>query len=171
MIAVLAAAAPADADVVETYPMISLPLTLGTHRTTDDGSFSWGLRPEVIASRIDHDAGRGWGIGGYAQLERADGDSTYAGGATLVGYGESGALALSVGLYRRSDDDSGVQTSVFFGRRGSTDRDIPLDVPIGFRVDLQHGETDSIVVSAVLDTAPLFLLIGGIFVVVGAGRD
>jgi hypothetical protein len=162
MLAVLVAA-PAYAGEVETFPMISLPLTLGTHRTTDDGLFAWGVRPEVIAARIDHDAARGWGIGGYAQLERADGDSLFAGGATLVGYGESGAIAVSAGVYRRGDADSGVQTSVFFGLRGSVDRDVPLDLPFGFRLDLQHGDVDSLVVSAVLDTAPLFLVLGGIF--------
>ena len=174
--AVLAIATLAHAEVVETYPMISMPLTLGTHRTTDGGAFSWGLRPEVIAARIDHDARGmwsldGWGIGGYAQLERADADSLFAGGLTLVGYGSSGALALSVGLYHRSDDDRGVQSSVFFGRRGPFDRDLPADLPFGVRVDLQHGQVDSIIVAIAVDTAPLFALIAGIAVAAGAGRD
>jgi len=64
-----------------------------------------------------------------------------------------------------------VQSSVFFGRRAPADRDVPLDLPFGFRVDLQHGETESIIVSVTLDTAPLFALIVGVFVAAGAGRD
>ena len=171
MLVVLALARAAHADDIETFPMISLPLTLGTHQTAGDGAFSWGLRPEVIASRVDWQAGWGWGIGGYAQLERASADTSFAGGITVVGYGSLGALALSAGRYHRSDDDSGYQASVFFGRRGPVDRDVPLDLPFGVRVDLQRGDVDSIVVSANVDTAPLFALVAGIFVAAGAGRD
>ena len=95
----------------------------------------------------------------------------FAGGVTLVGYGSLGAVALSAGLFHRNDDERGYQASLFFGRRGPLDRDVPLDLPFGFRVDLQHGDTDSIVVSVTVDTAPLFALVGGIFVAAGAGRD
>lgn len=153
---------------VETYPMISLPLTLGGHRSADDGGFSWGLRPEVIAARYD---GTGWGIGGYAQLERANGTTLLAAGATLVGYAGSRAIAPSIGVYRRGDEDDGIQAGLFFGRRGPVDRDLPADLPYGLRVDMQLGDARSIVISASLDTAPLAMLVGGIFVAAGAGAD
>jgi hypothetical protein len=162
-IVVLALLVPALAAAeVETYPLVSLPLTLGGHRTTGDGAFSWGMRPEVIAGRYDHQAARGWGVGGYGQLERASGTTLLAGGATLVGYVGSRAVAPSLGVYRRGDDDDGLQAGLFVGRRAPMDRDLPADLPYGMRLDMQLGDEQSIVISASLDTAPLVLLLGGI---------
>jgi hypothetical protein len=170
-LALLAFLAPALAHAdIETYPMVSLPLTLGGHRTSDGGAFSWGLRPEVIAARYDHDASIGWGLGGYGQLERASGTTLLATGATLVGYFGTRAVAPSVGVYRRGDAD-GMQAGLFVGRRGPMDRDLPADLPYGVRLDMQLGDEQSIVISASLDTAPIVLLIGGILVATSAGAD
>ena len=157
---ILATASQAHAERVETFPLISLPLTLGGHRTIEDGAFSWGLRPEVIASRVAED-GYGWGAGGYVQLERADGNTLYAAGVTLVGYAAGSAVAASVGYYER-EGDTGAQASLFFGPRGKTHPDVPLDLPYGLRVDVQLGEERTLIVSAQFDTAPLFVVVGGI---------
>lgn len=172
----IASTATARADV-ETFPLASLPITLGTHRTASAGTFSWSVRPEVIASRIrwgswGEPAG-GWGLGGYAQVERSDEDTMYAGGLTLVGYAGKRAIAPSVGLYHRNDADRGVQASLFFGRRTPLDRDLPLDIPFGVRVDLMLAgdpRARSIIISAQLDTSPLFVLLGGIAAILGRGE-
>lgn len=168
--AVLAVLVPALAHAeVETYPMVSLPLTLGGHRTNDEGTFSWGVRPEVIAARYDHDGEIGWGLGGYGQLERADGTTLLAAGATLIGYFGDRAIAPSIGVYRRGDSDDGIQAGLFVGRRAPVDRDMPADLPYGVRVDMQLGDKQAIVISASLDTAPLFMLLGGIIVAASSG--
>jgi hypothetical protein len=127
------------------------------------------MRPEVIAGRYGHDDGRGWGVGGYAQLERASGTTQLAAGATLVGYFGHRAIAPSIGAYRRGDADDGIQAGLFFGRRAPMGRDLPTDLPYGMRVDLQLGDEQAVVISASLDTAPLVLLIGGIIAAAWAG--
>jgi len=153
--------------LLETFPMVSLPLTLGGHRTTDDGAFSWGMRPEVIASRIAED-GHGWGAGGYVQYERAAGNALYAAGVTLVGYAGGSGIALSGGYYER-EGDTGPQASLFFGPRGRVHPDVPLDSPFGVRVDAQLGEERSLIVGVQLDTTALLVLVGGVAAVLSTG--
>jgi hypothetical protein len=144
--------------LLETFPMVSLPLTLGGHRTTDDGAFSWGMRPEVIASRIAEDD-QGWGAVGYVQDGRAGGNALDAAGLTLVGYAGRSGIALSGGYYER-EGDTGPQASLFFGPRGRIDRDVPLDAPFGVRVDAQLGGERSLIFCVQLDTTPLLVHVG-----------
>lgn len=155
-------------DSRETRKLFSLPVLLGG---SSEG-FVWGVRPELIFTRVRTRGGvedpQGWGCGLYGELTRSAGRSTFGAGATCVAYLGALGIAPSIGVVQRPKlDDTGAEgalaAGVFIGHRR---REGSIDLPFGFRVDthaVYRGAPErDIIISAHIDTTVAFVLLAGI---------
>ncbi|MFT3699832.1 MAG: hypothetical protein QM831_42200 [Kofleriaceae bacterium] len=115
-----------------TRQAFSLQGTLGG----GNGGFAYGLRPELIFTRdVIHPT---WGVGPYLELGK-NSDFYAGGGITVVHYWRELAASASLGI--AGVDHTGFHPqpvgSLFFGFRAFWDTDLPLDAPIGIRVDFR----------------------------------
>jgi hypothetical protein len=168
LVAVVVAARPARADG-NGPPQISAPVIVGADVEPDGTGFAIGFRPEVIFPIAD-----GSGVGPYAGIASERGRGTYQLGATYAIYAKHRAFAPSLGVYHRSPGDDGVVVGAFFGWR-FYNRDLPLDIPFGVRVDAQLGidgnRERAVVVSAQLDVVGAAALFGLVIYMVTRRHD
>jgi hypothetical protein len=142
---IAAAEEPREVELRERLTQFSAPLVLGG-TNEGDGGFVWGLRPEVVTSwtvERGFSADRtfsGLGLGGYAELLRANGSTIAGAGLTFLRCTQPFAVAPSVGIYHRwgeGADPTGIAASLYAGLRffelGS------FDLPFGFRLEYRYG--------------------------------
>lgn len=161
-----------------TYVLLSLPLLLGG-TGLGDGGFVYGLRPELLISRVPtapdgNTRGTGFGCGLYGELLRWDGNSTLGAGLTCVAYLDGFGIAPSIGLAKglaTMDPDAGelaMTAGLFVGLRDWIDKLGLSDLPVGVRFDTHFGsggsQERSFVIAAQLD----LIVVGGLIALLAA---